>query len=432
MGGVLAIIPARGGSKGIPRKNARPFLGKPLLAHSIEHARQAPSVTRIVVSTDDAEIAAVARRYGAEVVTRPAEISGDTARSEAALSHVLDHLQAAEGYEPELVVFLQATSPLRQPGAVQAAIDLLRRERADSLFSAYPAHGPVWRSQGERIESLAGDDRGRPDRRAIGEDLIENGSIYIFKPRILREHHARPGGKIAVYRMDILQSLRVDRLGDIDLLERLAGPGQARPAEPDLAAICLLVLDFDGVMTDNRVLVAQDGTEAVWCHRGDGWGIARLKERGVTIVVISTEANRVVEARCRKLGLDFAQACDDKLSELKRLVERLGLGPDQVAYVGNDVNDLDCLRWVGTPIVVADAMPEVRDVARLVTSRPGGGGAVREVADWLLAAHARRPAAAGPMAPVDAMTGPDPGPPGARPHVGPDRPTPDRGEEIVS
>ena len=123
--GVLAIIPARGGSKGIPRKNVRPLLGRPLLAHSIEHARQAPSVTRVVVSTDDAEIAAVARRFGAEVVDRPAEISGDAASSESALLHVLDHLRDAEGYEPDLVVFLQATSPLRRPGDVQGAIETL-------------------------------------------------------------------------------------------------------------------------------------------------------------------------------------------------------------------------------------------------------------------------------------------------------------------
>src|SRR5262245_11175733 len=147
---------------------------------------------------------------------------------------------------------------------------------------------------------------------------------------------------------------------------RGTAPGPA--SGPDLAATCLLVLDFDGVMTDNRVLVAQDGTEAVLCHRGDGWGIARLQERGVTIVVISTEANPVVEARCRKLRLDFAQACDDKLSELKRLSDRLGLDRDQIAYVGNDVNDRECLGWVGLPIVVADAMPEVHGLARLVTS----------------------------------------------------------------
>ena len=88
------------------------------------------------------------------------------------------------------------------------------------------------------------------------------------------------------------------------------------------------MLDFDGVLTDNRVLVSQDGTEAVWCHRGDGWGIARLKERGaVRIIVISTEANRVVEARCRKLGLDFIQACDDKLAALRRAGRADGAGP---------------------------------------------------------------------------------------------------------
>jgi N-acylneuraminate cytidylyltransferase len=387
MSGVLAIIPARGGSKGIPRKNVRPFLGKPLLAHSIEHARQAPSVGRVVVSTDDPEIAAVARRYGAEVVERPAEISGDTASSESALLHVLDHLEAAEGYRPELVVFLQATSPLRRPGAVQAAIDRLRREQADSLFSACPIHTFIWRRHRGRLESITCDYRNRPRRQDIGEDFAETGSIYVFKTRVLRESGNRLGGRIALYPDDPLCNFQVDEPGDFDLLERAAALQPGRPAAPDLSAIRLLVLDFDGVMTDNRVLVAQDGAEAVRCHRGDGWGIARLKERGVAIVVISTEANRVVEARCRKLGLDFVQACDDKLSELRRLADRLGLGPDRVAYVGNDVNDLECLRWVGTPIVVADAMPEVRGVARLVTSRPGGDGAVREVADWLIAAQ---------------------------------------------
>lgn len=387
MSEVLAIIPARGGSKGIPRKNVRPFLGKPLLAHSIEHARQAPSVTRVVVSTDDAEIAAVAREYGAEVMERPAEISGDAAGSESALSHVLDHLRASEGYEPELVVFLQATSPLRRPGAVQAAIDLLRRDGADSLLSGAPVHGFLWRMHDGHLTSVSMDYRNRPRRQDIGEDYIDNGSIYIFKPWVLREHGNRLGGKIALFPDDPLHIFQIDEPSDLELMEKLAGLRTSPPAGPELAAIRLLVLDFDGVMTDNRVLVAQDGTEAVLCHRGDGWGIARLKERGVTIVVISTEVNRVVEARCRKLGLDFVQACDDKLSELKRLAGRLGLGPGQVAYVGNDVNDLECLGWVGMPIIVADAMPEVRGVARLVTSRPGGYGAVREVADWLIAAH---------------------------------------------
>ena len=296
MSSVLAIIPARGGSKGIPRKNVRPLLGKPLLVHSIDHAKSSPSVTRVIVSTDDPEIATVAREHGAEVVLRPAGISGDTAGSESALLHVLDSLREIEGYEPDLVVFLQATSPLRRPGDIQGAIETLEREEADSVFSACSAHGFVWRLHEGQLRSLTYDHRNRPRRQDIGEDLIENGSIYAFRPWVIRKHHNRLGGKVAVYRMDPFDSFQIDEPGDFERIERLArlGDQQALPL-PALAAIRLLVLDFDGVMTDNRVLVNQDGTEAVWCHRGDGWGIARLKERGVAIIVISTEANPVVE-----------------------------------------------------------------------------------------------------------------------------------------
>ena len=387
MSKTLAVIPARGGSKSIPRKNVRLIGGKPLLAHSIEHALRARAVSRVVVSTDDPAIAAVARRHGAEVIDRPAEISGDTDSSESALLHVMDHLRDVEGYEPDLVVFLQATSPLRRPEDVQAAIETLEREGADSLFSACPAHGFVWRLHEGQLRPMTYDYHSRPRRQDIGEDLVENGSIYAFRPRILREHNNRLGGKVAVYRMDPLDSFQIDEPGDFERMERLATLKDDKASRPELASVSLLVLDFDGVMTDNRVLVSQDGTEAVWCHRGDGWGIGRLKERGVRIAVISTEANPVVGARCRKLGLDFVQACDDKLSALRELAGSQGYGPEQIAYVGNDVNDLDCLKWVGVPIAVADAVSEIRSVARLTTTQSGGHGAVREVADWLIAAR---------------------------------------------
>lgn len=153
------------------------------------------------------------------------------------------------------------------------------------------------------------------------------------------------------------------------------------------SAICLLALDFDGVMTDNRVLVDQDGREAVWVHRGDGWGIARLREAGVSVVVISAETNPVVAARCRKLQIDSIQGCDDKLIALQLLARERNIDRESIAYVGNDANDLDCLKWVGLPIAVADAESEVRAVAKRITTRAGGWGAVREVADWILGAR---------------------------------------------
>ena len=154
------------------------------------------------------------------------------------------------------------------------------------------------------------------------------------------------------------------------------------------AAIRLLVLDFDGVMTDNRVLVDETGRESVCCSRGDGMGVSRVRAAGVEVMVISLEANPVVSARCRKLNVECVQDCKDKLSALRAMAATRGLSVDSIAFVGNDVNDLECLQWVGLPIVVADAEPAVLPHARLVTTRLGGRGAVREVCDMLEYARA--------------------------------------------
>jgi N-acylneuraminate cytidylyltransferase len=384
---VIAIIPARGGSKGIPNKNIRPVAGIPLLAHSITHALRTPEIKRVIVSTDDQAIARVAKDWGAEVIWRPREISDDTSPSEAALLHVLDQLQEAEGYTPSLVVFLQATSPLRREDDIQNSIDTLIRERADSLFSACPVHGFVWRDDGDGVASVTYDHRSRPRRQDTNEHLVENGSIYVFKPWVIRESNNRLGGKIAVYRMDALDSFQVDEPGDLEIMERLFETSPHRLTETDLSGIRLLVLDFDGVLTDNHVTVDQYGLESVRCHRGDGWGIARLKESGVEVIVLSTETNPIVGARCAKLGIHCIQGSRHKLGELTHLAEQLSLSRDEIAYVGNDVNDLECMEWVGLPIAVADAESEIRSCARIITARPGGHGAVREVADAILLAR---------------------------------------------
>lgn len=382
----VAIIPARGGSRGIPRKNLASVAGRPLLAYTIEHAKSTPAIDRVVVSTDSPEIGVVALHHGADVVWRPSELSGDDASSEAALLHALDELLARDGYRPELVVLLQATSPLRHPQDAQRAIETLRAEQADSLFSACAVHGFLWRRQnGNGVESFSYDYRQRRPRQQLPEDLLENGSIYVTRHDLLRETGNRLGGRIAVYRMDPLDSFQVDEPSDVQLVERLLrwrGPSAAAPPHVD---VDLLVLDFDGVLTDDHVLVQQDGTEAVWCHRGDGWGIARLREAGVALLVLSAETNPVVGARCRKLHIEVRQSCEDKLAVLQGVARARGLSAARVGYVGNDVNDLPSLRWVGVPIAVADAAPDVRAACRYVTSRPGGRGAVREVADWILA-----------------------------------------------
>jgi 3-deoxy-D-manno-octulosonate 8-phosphate phosphatase (KDO 8-P phosphatase) len=151
--------------------------------------------------------------------------------------------------------------------------------------------------------------------------------------------------------------------------------------EDRIRSIRLVAFDFDGVFTDNKVYVFQDGTEAVRCHRGDGIGLEKLKDLGVDCVVVSTEVNPVVSARGRKLGVPCVQGCQDKKAALEAIVRERGLSMEQVAFVGNDVNDRSCLEIVGLPMVVQDAHSDVLSLATYQTKAKGGEGAVREVCD---------------------------------------------------
>jgi len=160
----------------------------------------------------------------------------------------------------------------------------------------------------------------------------------------------------------------------------------ARPTAAKLPdSIALVAFDFDGVMTDNSVRVGAGGVETVSVSRGDGWGVARLREAGVPIVVLSTEAHPVVGERCAKLGIECRQGLADKGAALRELLEERAIAAAQVAYVGNDVNDISCFELVGFPVAVADAEPAAKAKAALVLSHNGGRGAVREFCDLVLA-----------------------------------------------
>jgi N-acylneuraminate cytidylyltransferase len=215
----LAIIPARGGSKGIPGKNLRPLAGRPLLAHTITQATAASLVSRVVVSTDDEAIAAVARAYGADLVRRPEAISGDTASSESALLDALGQLERDEGYRPDLIVFLQCTSPLRQPGDIDGAITALLDGGADSLLSVVPSHRFLWRRAEGGAEPVNYDYRQRPRRQDRAPEYWENGSIYVLRPWVLREHNNRLGGRIALYEMPEWSGVDIDSPEDFALCE---------------------------------------------------------------------------------------------------------------------------------------------------------------------------------------------------------------------
>ncbi len=383
----LAIIPARGGSKGIPMKNIRLLCGKPLIAWNIEASLKSRFTDRTVVSTDDLHIASISRMYGAEVVMRPPEISDDFAPSESALMHVLDQLDSSEGYRPDIIVFLQCTSPLTSAEDIDGAVENLIMTGADSAFSATPFHYFLWRSRTgtSEAEEINHDRSTRLLRQEREPQFLENGAIYVMKSEGFKKARHRFFGRTSMYVMPNDRSLEIDEPLDLEiaefLLRRTIGT-ERMISLPE--SVELLVMDFDGVFTDNRVTVFQDGREAVVCSRSDGMGITMLKKTGLDMLVVSKEQNAVVSARCSKLGIVCHQGIDDKETFLQHYLSSRNIEPVNVVYLGNDINDLGCMKMVGCSVAVGDAHSSVIAEAKIVLNNGGGNGAVRELCDMII------------------------------------------------
>jgi CMP-N-acetylneuraminic acid synthetase len=338
---VVAVIPARGGSKGLPRKNVLPLGGRPLIAHTIAAAREAVRVGRVVVSTDDAEIAAVARRCGAEVVDRPAELAGDTAGSEAALLHALDVLERQEGYRPSLLVFLQCTSPLTSAEDIDGTIATLIDEGADTAVSVTPFHYFLWRRDGDGAGVGINHDKAvRPLRQQREPQYVETGAIYVMKVEgFLRAKH-RFFGATALHVTPAERRWEVDEPVDLIVAAALMAERDRRGVldllpNPPRA----LVMDFDGVFTDNRVLVDQDGIgERLVPSRGrDGpvtSGRSRVADGGHHGRNQSRRGRPVPQA-----GPALSARRPRQAAGAAGLARRAEGGPADAIYVGNDVND---------------------------------------------------------------------------------------------
>ena len=220
---IIAIIPARGGSKGIPGKNLRMVAGKPLIAWTIEQARASTSIKRVLVSTDSREIAEAALQAGAEVpFLRPAELATDTAATEPVLIHALDWLEKNEGYTPAFVTLLQPTSPIRKPHSIDRAVRQFSDQNANSLLSVREIHPFLWRNR-TRPTALY-DFNQRPRRQEVSEAdrmFEENGSIYMMEAQRLRATCNRLGGEIALFPMDAEESWDVDTEADLRVVEAL-------------------------------------------------------------------------------------------------------------------------------------------------------------------------------------------------------------------
>lgn len=378
------VIPARGGSKGIPGKNLRPVGGVPLVVRSVLAARAARLVRDVYVSTDDGAIAEAAKAAGARIIERPAEIAGDTASSESALLHALEAIER-QGPAPDLLCFVQCTSPLTAAEDLDGGIAQLTEAKADSLFSALRVHQFLWRQSTEAGASGINHDASRrPRRQERAPEFLENGAFYVLKVAGFRQARHRFFGRVALFEMPRQRCLEIDEPADLLVAEAMlaAAPAGSGGLPERIGA---LVCDFDGVFTDNRVYVDQQGVESVACDRSDGLGLERLKRSGLPLLILSKERNPVVGARGGKLGIEVLQGIDEKLGALTAWAGARGIPLAEIVYIGNDDNDVACLQAVGCGVAVADAYPRARAAARLQLKAAGGRGALRELAELILA-----------------------------------------------
>ena len=400
---ILALIPARGGSKGIPRKNIRNFAGYPLIAWSIAAGSQARTVNRVIVSTDDEEIAEVARGYGAETpFLRPSELAQDRTTDLPVFEHALKWLEEIEGYKPQIVIQLRPTSPIRPKDCVDSAVKILfDHQDADCVRGVVPAgQNPfkMWRFNGyDRPMNplLQADGIAEPynaPRQILPAAYWQTGHIDAIRTSTITRKRSLTGNVIYPLVIDPRYTVDIDTPADWGKYESVVYGGldmvipQGKSRRKMPKKVDLIICDFDGVITDNRVWVDQDGTETVAAYRSDSIRIRELRAIGIDVMILSSEPNRVVEARAKKMGVEAIHGVGltEKGRVMSEVLEQKNIKAENVIYIGNDLNDLPCFAVAGWSVAVADAYPDVIRAADYVLSKPGGHGALRELCDLIL------------------------------------------------
>lgn len=383
----VAILLARGGSKGIPGKNLKRVGGLSLVARSIIAAHQARSVVDIYVSTDDAAIAEEARMYGAIVIDRPAAISGDTATSESAWLHALGPIREKHP-DVSRLVFLQCTSPFTTGDDIDGCLNAMEERKAACALSVVEDHSFLWRLDEEGYGTGVNHDETvqRARRQELPPTYRESGAIYCVRVADFERVGRRFCGSTALYPVNH-PPVEIDTPADLALCDLIARSDSYNPfgLGEQLKSVRALVMDFDGVHTDDTVSVDSNGLESVRVSRRDGLGLERLRKSGrCRLLILSKERNPVVMRRAEKLGIECIQACDDKVAALENWLSGAALSWNDVLYIGNDINDLGPLQRAGLAACPLDAHPSIIPLVDWVVPVNGGNGVLREVCDKLL------------------------------------------------
>lgn len=385
----IAFIPVRGGSKSIPLKNIKILCGKPLVYWTVKAACDCRYIDKVYVSTDSEKIRSVVESFQLydkldpfskiEVVSRSAESASDTASTESAM------LEFAEKYEFENIVLIQATSPLLASEDLDRGFEIFSEDNTDSVLSVVRQKRFCWKyDENGLAHSVNYDIFHRPRRQEFDGYLVENGAFYISSKENLLKSQNRISGNIKTVEMQGNTFFEIDEPDDWTAIETLMRKNQKIKQE-DIPEIKMLLTDCDGCLTDGGMYYSESGDELKKFNTRDGMGFALLRDRGILTGIITSEDVMLNRRRAEKLKLDILESgCKNKAEKVKELCKKYDVHLENVAYIGDDINDLEVMEMVGYGCCPADAMPQVREAAKFITKAKGGEGVIREVVERII------------------------------------------------
>ena len=373
MSKVVALIPLRGGSKGIPQKNIKLLGGKPLCYWSIKAAVDSGIFDEIVVSTEDNEIKNTVLQFQfpkVSILDRPRNLAEDKTSTEAVIAHFSEHI------DYDILFTIQATSPLTTPDDFRKAFLQFNQDAADSLVTGVITKRFFWNKTGIALNYNPAH---RPRRQDFDGSIMENGAFYITTRKLWKKTQVRLGGKISIYAMSDENEIELDDLSDWEKLETILLKTSRLPSKK----IRMVILDVDGVLTDGGMIYSDTGDELKKFNTRDGKAIQLLRESGIKTAIITAENIKLVQRRAEKLNVDHVVlGSTDKLRDARLLCEREDIRLSECAFIGDDIQDIELLEKVGMPACPNDANYKIAAlpcIIRLHTN--GGAGVVREFVD---------------------------------------------------
>ena len=384
---VVALIPARGGSKSIPLKNIKDINGRPLIYWALDAAVQCGEIDAVYVSTDDESIKNCVGLYGSSkirVIDRPCDTATDTASTESVM------LDFTNRFMFDSIVLIQATSPLLSTKFLTEGINKHVEDGYTSVLSVVRQKRFLWEYNESMAKPINYNPINRPRRQELEGYFVENGAFYITSREALIKSNCRISGRTAIVEMPENSYFEIDEPDDWIIVEQLLkrkyfGMDCRKDFHNKLKKIKALFMDSDGVLTDGGMYYSENGDELKKFNTKDGMAIKLLNDTGIITGIITGETRQLVSDRSKKmLVTELFMGVEDKIRVIESLEAKYDIDKSEIAYIGDDINDLEVIKRVGLGIAVSDAMDCVRAAAYYITCAKGGQGAVREIAEMII------------------------------------------------